>query len=179
MSGSRRRYKTNQSSEGASPWAPSDFPAVVLLVVLGAVVLGLPLSRMAFGGNMKGQAILAIAPWAVAVFVSARARRSPWSLAAPDPSRRPGRGCGRCLGGYFRPAPSGRRRNTDLDVVRPGTFRASLGRWLVGIPWPTDLTVPWFIAQSGDIPSASARRALRPSSTRRPRPPAELPGPRR
>lgn len=52
---------------------------MVLLVVLGAVVLGLLLSRMAFGGNMKGQAMLAIAPWAVAVLVSARARRSPWS----------------------------------------------------------------------------------------------------
>ena len=78
MSGSGRRYKGDQSAEGASRWAPSDFPAVVLLV-LGAVVLGLLLSRMAFGGNMKGQAMLAIAPWAVAVFVSARARRSPWS----------------------------------------------------------------------------------------------------
>ncbi len=79
VSGSGRRYKGDQSSEGASRWAPSDFPAVVLLVGLGTVVLGLLLSRMAHGGNMKGQAMLAIAPRAVAVFVSARARRSPWS----------------------------------------------------------------------------------------------------
>jgi hypothetical protein len=52
---------------------------MILLVVLGAVVLGLLLGRMAFGGNMKGQAMLAVAPWAVAVLVSARARRSPYS----------------------------------------------------------------------------------------------------
>ena len=54
-------------------------------------------------------------------------------LAAPDPSRRPGRGCGPGLGGYLRPAPSGKRRTPDLDVVRPGSVRASLGRWLVGV----------------------------------------------
>lgn len=36
------------------------------------------LVRMAVGGNMKGQATLAIAPWALAVLISARARRSGW-----------------------------------------------------------------------------------------------------
>jgi 4-amino-4-deoxy-L-arabinose transferase-like glycosyltransferase len=41
--------------------------------------MGLILARMALGANMKGQATLAVAPWALAVLVSARARRSSWT----------------------------------------------------------------------------------------------------
>lgn len=37
------------------------------------------LVRMAVGGNMKGQATLAVAPCALAVLISARARRSSWT----------------------------------------------------------------------------------------------------
>jgi hypothetical protein len=42
-------------------------------------VVGLLVRPIASGGNMKTHATLAIVPWAIAVFVSARARRSPWS----------------------------------------------------------------------------------------------------
>ena len=52
---------------------------MLLLIVIGAIPVGLVLARMAVGGNMKGQATLAIAPWALAVLISARARRSSWT----------------------------------------------------------------------------------------------------
>ena len=42
-------------------------------------MLGLLLRPIASGGNMKTHAMLAVVPWAAAVFVSARGRRSPWS----------------------------------------------------------------------------------------------------
>lgn len=76
-SGSVGRHKGDPSSEPT--WAPADFPAVILLVVLGAIVLGLLLRPIASGGNMKMHAMLAIVPWAAAVFISARGRRSRWS----------------------------------------------------------------------------------------------------
>lgn len=64
---------------GRSSWHYSDFPTVILLVALAAVPVGIVLIRFAEGANAKGQASLAIVPWALAVFIDARASRSPWS----------------------------------------------------------------------------------------------------
>lgn len=141
MSGSGGRYRGDQTSERASRWAPSDFPAVVLLVVLGAIVLGLLLSRLAYGGNMKGQAMIAIAPWAVAVFVSARARRSPWSYSQ------------RLIlhvvlavavvlvwvSIFTQPRVEGDGAPTSMSFGREASL---LHRTDVGVPWPTDPACP-------------------------------------
>lgn len=64
---------------GRSRSSYTDFPALVLAIMLGAIPLGLLLSRMAVGGNAKGQAMLAMVPWALAVLVDSFKGRSPVS----------------------------------------------------------------------------------------------------
>ena len=66
--------RTPDGSTGAGR-SRSSYTGLVLVVILGAIPLGLLLSLMAIGGNAKGQATLAIVPWALAVIVDSFAGR--------------------------------------------------------------------------------------------------------
>lgn len=73
------RTPGGSTGAGRSRSAHTDVSALVLAIMLGAIPLGLLLSRMAVGGNMKGQATLAMVPWALAVFIDSFAGRSVFS----------------------------------------------------------------------------------------------------
>lgn len=74
-----RRTRGGSTGAGRSRSSYTDFPVLVLTIILGAIPLGFLLSRMAVGGNTKGQATLAIVPWALAVFVDSSSGRPPFS----------------------------------------------------------------------------------------------------
>jgi hypothetical protein len=99
-------------------------------------------------------------------------------LAAPSPSPSPGPRCCPGLGGYLHPAPSGRRRNPNLDVVQLQDVPTSTGPQLVGVPWPTEREVPSALAAEPGRPDG-IDDAGRYSTVAACSPPEPTPPPRR